>query len=348
MIIFRCRNCGQRFKVPAATAGKKGRCPKCKETIRVPRPAGSDAARNHSEQSKAPPAGPEIELMPPPPADRAADAMPPGEQFALIAGRQTDGPEPPPRRRLPWIIDIFFYPVNRPGLLLLTICVGAPLIANLIVKLLAIWTLVFTPMFVFLMIFWIVRLTLEVLLTLYVLWYWFECIKDSADGGIRAPETVSNTPGLVELFWQLLRTFICVLLFTAPCVLYVRRTQSVDAIFWLLYTSSLFFFPMAFLGIAMFDSFRALNPVLLVGSVRSSLFHYFALVLFLGAPSWLVIALLQFVPDEFTAFLHGLYDSLGWSLWHIAKLVLFYTAMVTGHLLGRFYWKCQEKLDWDV
>ena len=343
MIVFRCKNCGQRFKVPAATAGKKGRCPKCKETIRVPQPAGSDAARNHGEPSKPP----VIELMPPPPADRPA-ALPLGEQLAMMAGRQTDGPEPPPRRKLPWIIDIFFYPVNKPGLLILAICVGAPLIANLIVKLLAIWTLVFTPMFVFLMIFLILRLILEVLLTLYVLWYWFECIKDSAAGGIRAPETVGNTPGLAEMFWQLLRTIICILLFTAPCVLYVRRTQSVDAIFWILYASSLFFFPMALLGVAMFDSFRALNPVLLVGSVRSSFLHYFALVLFLGVPSWLIIALLQFAPDAFTAFLHGLYDSLGWSLWHIAKLVLFYTAMVTGHLLGRFYWKCQDKLNWDV
>jgi len=37
MIKFHCENCGQKFKVPETQAGKKGKCPKCKDTIVVPK-----------------------------------------------------------------------------------------------------------------------------------------------------------------------------------------------------------------------------------------------------------------------------------------------------------------------
>lgn len=36
MIRFNCKNCGQKIKVPHQLAGKKGRCPKCKQVIVIP------------------------------------------------------------------------------------------------------------------------------------------------------------------------------------------------------------------------------------------------------------------------------------------------------------------------
>ena len=38
-----CRNCGARLKVPESAAGKLGKCPKCKQPIRVPKAIGPDA-----------------------------------------------------------------------------------------------------------------------------------------------------------------------------------------------------------------------------------------------------------------------------------------------------------------
>ena len=36
MIKFRCENCDQKFSVHKNNAGKKGRCPKCKNIVIVP------------------------------------------------------------------------------------------------------------------------------------------------------------------------------------------------------------------------------------------------------------------------------------------------------------------------
>ena len=37
MIKFNCKNCGQRISVPEMHAGKKGKCPKCKTIVVVPK-----------------------------------------------------------------------------------------------------------------------------------------------------------------------------------------------------------------------------------------------------------------------------------------------------------------------
>jgi len=36
MIELRCSNCGKRIKVSESHAGKKGKCPKCKNVVTVP------------------------------------------------------------------------------------------------------------------------------------------------------------------------------------------------------------------------------------------------------------------------------------------------------------------------
>lgn len=38
MIRFRCKNCGQKITVGEIHAGKKGKCPKCKSVVIVPKP----------------------------------------------------------------------------------------------------------------------------------------------------------------------------------------------------------------------------------------------------------------------------------------------------------------------
>lgn len=47
MIKFCCKNCGQKFTVSDQQAGKKGKCPKCKQTIVIP-PAAQESAQKSS------------------------------------------------------------------------------------------------------------------------------------------------------------------------------------------------------------------------------------------------------------------------------------------------------------
>jgi hypothetical protein len=37
MIKFQCKNCGQKIRVPLTDAGEKGKCPKCKKIVIVPK-----------------------------------------------------------------------------------------------------------------------------------------------------------------------------------------------------------------------------------------------------------------------------------------------------------------------
>ena len=65
----------------------------------------------------------------------------------------------------------------------------------------------------------------------------------------------------------------------APAILYVRG-HDVDAVFWVLYGVGGFLFPMALLAVTMFESLRALNPLLLLGSMFSTLLPYCVLAAF--------------------------------------------------------------------
>jgi len=50
MIKFNCDNCGRKFSAPESYAGKKGRCPKCKNVVFIPdaRKSGSSPQENNS------------------------------------------------------------------------------------------------------------------------------------------------------------------------------------------------------------------------------------------------------------------------------------------------------------
>jgi len=235
MIAFHCENCGQKFRMPESRAGKKGRCPKCKGIIVVPETQGAGPAPADSEKSPY-----DLTLLEVPLKDRTptkppgqyaeTDSVMPDAQTPLLGYRKSE-PEPPPERKLPWLIDIFLYPASTPGLTILAITVGVPLLLHLLVKLLAIWTMVFPPMFVFLMLFQILRIMAAIVFFLYVYWYFCECIRDSALGGLRAPETAGSTPGLAELLWPLLRIIACAAFFSLPAVIYLLYVRKPDKVF---------------------------------------------------------------------------------------------------------------------
>jgi hypothetical protein len=99
-----------------------------------------------------------------------------------------------------------------------------------------------------------------------------------------------------------------------------------------------FFFPMVLLAVVLFDSLSALNPILIGGSVLSTLIPYCGTVLLLGAATLLSVRiglhLNGFFPLPPGYFL----------LW----LVQLYIIFVEIALLGDFFRRHEESLNWDV
>jgi hypothetical protein len=92
---------------------------------------------------------------------------------------------------------------------------------------------------------------------------------------------------------------------------------------------------MGLLAITVLDSFSGLNPIFVIASIFSTLIPYCPLV--------------------------GIYFGLGWiltrigPLWRESRILayasiagFYYLLLVAGHLLGRFYFRYQEKLNWEV
>lgn len=348
MIEFRCKNCGQKFSVFESRAGKKGRCPKCKAIVRVPKAevgvAGSEPNEAAGSEANLETSPYDLTLLNVPPVAKAEGQ--PTEQSVvdgtayeqlrrLQGGALTLQSDETPQRKLPWIIDVLFYPLSKPGLTLIAVSAGIPFVLRTLTKSLAPLMLVFLPALIFLVIFIILHWCLLVIFVLYVYWYVCECIRDSAVGGIRAPETVGSTPGLGDIFRQTLKFLSALVFFMSPAALYFNYTQRVDPILWTLYGCGGFLFPMGLLAVVMFDSLRPLNPILIIGSICSTFFQYCGLVIFCYA-LWLVIPMAGY-------FLMRL-----WILGYLFLVVAFYLALILAHLLGRFFWKYQDKLNWEV
>jgi hypothetical protein len=107
-----------------------------------------------------------------------------------------------------------------------------------------------------------------------------------------------------------------------------------------------FLFPMGLLAVIMFDTLSALNPAIIIGSIFSAFFPYLGLILLLAV----VIVSVRFIMP-----LYDLITSGGSSLLAIGTIFIyssgvadFYMLMVMAHLLGRFFYKYQEKLNWEV
>jgi len=336
MIKFNCKSCGQKFSVPETSAGKKGKCPKCKNIVVVPKiqaaspltePSDSGVSEVSSKNSAD-----NVTLLEAIEKDRIQD-QPIGlssvpEQATKyeqeLEEEPPDDTESPAERKLPWVIDIFLYPISIPCLITLGIIILIPLLINIAVGLLGPFGLfVLVPGFF-----------INIVISLYFLWYVAECVRDSAEGGIRAPETFANTPGLGDLLLQLFRLLVCLLLFAGPMGYYFVKTHRIDAIFWSLLAYAVFFLPMGLLAVTLFDSIRGLNPLLLVGSIFSTFFTYCGLILILGAVAMTVITLPRMLSGKWAAFVSG--------------YLVMYILLVVAHLLGRFYWRYQEKLNWEV
>jgi len=334
VIRFRCKHCQQRITVPKIYAGKKAKCPKCKNIIVVPKAesAGAGAPQVTPGGSEAGSKGAAFGLtfLDIPQKDKTADQRPaPDKTFEDLRELEqeiaTDQAEPIPERKLPWLIDIFLYPISTPGLTILAIVIVIPLLIDFVAMLLGPFGFfISVPGFV-----------VNIVIFLYMYWYLCHCIRDSAEGGLRAPDVLVRAPSLGDMGWQTLRVVGCLAFFAAPMFIYHRHTERTDTVFWFLLAYAIFFFPMGLLAVIMFDSFSGLNPLLLIGSIFSTFFQYCGLILLFCIFGYSLAKILS------------LFSGLGF-LNYIAVMVIIYLAMVATHLLGRFFWRYQEKLYWEV
>lgn len=345
MIKFNCSKCGQKFNVPESQAGKSGRCPKCKSVVFIPG-AQKSAPVPQKEYSSEPQDGPryssfDLTLLEVPQIGEAREKQT-GEsgqtaiQTATIAQTSEQSEEEPmPKRKFPWLIDIFLYPFSRSGLVILGAIISIRWFSKLVIGGIGFATPKLSPMVVFVLPLLCISIIIRVVLYAFFYWYLCECVRDSGEGGIRAPETIHKTPGFWELLW-LLRSVVCFVIFAAPVLAYYFSTGRTDRVFWIWFIFGVLLLPMSFLVFVMFDSLTsALNPVLLAGSIRSTFLPYCAMILVFLAVVFFAVTIVQGM--DFT-FIHEF----------IIHCAVLYLLMVTAHILGWFYNRYRQQLNWDV
>ncbi|MHC4243381.1 MAG: TFIIB-type zinc ribbon-containing protein [Planctomycetota bacterium] len=324
---FNCENCGYKSAVSESYAGKNIRCPNCYYIIFISKTDSTGTTQTSSGYS-----------------DYDSSLLNIQEQNILkhrqmcedIASEQTaesEEEEEPPQetdpaalRKLPWVIDIFLYPFNWPGLKHLAIFILVPPLFNILAR--------FLPsIFVYLVM--IAGFIVNFLIFLYMYWYLVECVHESASGWVRAPLGFGGLPTLRDMFGQVVNIIGCLAVFFAPFVLYMLIAQKTGIIFWLLLISAVFLYPMALLSVLMHDSSHGLNFHKFTRSISNTFFPYCGLVLFLI----LTVVLISLIPSETTE------SPLGNCIF---RFVIIYAAFIGAHLLGRFYWRYQDKLNWDL
>ncbi len=340
---FTCEHCGRRLSVPDGQAGKKGRCPQCKKTVTVPaagveEPVVQTVAVVHEPPEPATTSLRDSLLFDMPPRDTAngETSEEVQEKLRAIQGDYTLGGQHKPQKRpLPWVIDVFLYPMTKLGLIILLLCSGIPFALRPLLIFSQDLTAAFVPGLFLLIPLFFAHWGSLLLAGLYINWYVAECIRDSAAGSVRAIDTTATTPGFGELLGQSLTVLACGGAYLGPAFLYTQNHDT-DVIFWTLFGVGGFLFPMALLAVTMFESFRALSPVLVVTSVFSALTPYCLLAAFCCAACLLPLRLTRLWFND------------SWPLGYVYVFLTFYAAIVLAHLVGRFYWKYEERLHWDT
>ena len=352
-LVLKCGNCGLKISIPRTHAGQKGRCPKCKNPIVVP--AEKSPVRKPEQidpDDTARLVGNDIglTLLDVPEELKLKDepVVKSGITEAVFEHRlniekqlvEDERCESADRGKLRWPINLLLYPVSQGGLCTIGVVVVLKFLIDIATILLVCCTCAGG----------ILGFIIRILIVYsYMYWYFSECIRDSADGGLRAPEIIGSMPGLGDMVCQFFRLFACYAFFLGPLTFYwgytfFNKIEMDGIIFWSLLTYGIFFFPIGMLAVVMFGSTNGLNPVLLIRSIFSVLVRYCLLVLlFYGLGILFVlsrITMASILPKG------GIIASIISS--YIPFAFSMYALLIFGHILGRFYWRYQDKLNWEV
>lgn len=332
MLEFRCSNCSQRLVVREDRAGRVSRCPRCKAEVTIPQASTPEPVgqTEDDELTLITPAKPldgamlnlpdERELL-----ERVAERQHEEERLLTSLGIQRSDSHTG-ERRFVWPIDVLLYPTSGPGLTVLVLLVGVHLLAELarrFVPLVGQAGLVF--------------LAASFIVGLYAAWYLAECVHDSARGGMRAPESIGA--GRSEMWSRVSYLLAVCIVYLVPFVLYTMFAPGRDAIFWGLAAYTLVFFPIGLLAMVVNDSLSALNPLFLLGSIFRTFFQYTGLLILLAAVGTLLWLGSQVGMEE---------EMRPFWLEAVGLATSVYVAFVLAHILGRFYWRNADRLDWGL
>jgi hypothetical protein len=231
------------------------------------------------------------------------------------------------KHKCPWFINIFLYPLNLAG----------------VIHLICFWLLVFLlcPLAMELLGLGIEYAPIVYTLPIaYVLYYFAECIRESAAGHNHAPDfwMCAAESGKWDCILQSLVVVGCIAVCFWPVSLYYIVTERTDLIYWLFLLCGCSLFPMVLLSVVLFDSFNALNPVLIIGSIFRTFFPYCGMVLLFCGGALLLIK----IDSRFYSF------RLLPVVPFISRALQLYLVFVAVGLLGRFYHRYKGKLDWEV
>ncbi|MHC4535294.1 MAG: hypothetical protein ACYS6K_15195 [Planctomycetota bacterium] len=312
IIKFRCENCGQKFSVHKNNAG-------------LTRQGDSEASKINSKYSAY-----DLSLLAMPQKDETQElALSPPETSESSdeynQEPEEDEEETAALRKLPWFVDIFLYPISASGLINLAILSFLPRMLPPLGHLN----------------YWIrppLLLGLIVVFVGYLLYCLSDYIRDSTGGSRRAPN-IDLSPSVLlnagELIWPILNTFVCIAVCVGPLLVYLIITKHADIVFWLLVTYGVLYLPMLLLAVVLFDSLRALNPILIIASMLTVFLPYCGLVLLFFAVSGLIAIMLVIMPQSFI-------------ISYLLGAVCIYLSIIMAHLLGRFCYKYRERLNWEV
>jgi branched-subunit amino acid ABC-type transport system permease component len=180
-------------------------------------------------------------------------------------------PLPAVNSKLPWFIDVFLYPASLHGIVYLAIFLIAPVLIGLLERFVLSHVRYYGRA---------LSLILHVLLIGYILYYFAYCVFDSSRGGPRAPNVSSeHIPDKADLLSQILLILGCIAICFLPIAAYYIFTNRIDRFFWLSAAVGFFLFPMALLAGVLFDSFDALNPIMIIRSILRTFLAYCGLIL---------------------------------------------------------------------
>jgi DNA-directed RNA polymerase subunit RPC12/RpoP len=333
MVQFTCEHCHRRLSIADAHAGKKGKCPYCGRPVFIPAPGPipPDAAEHSHKPNPAAKWSTQdaalLDIAHLPSGSPAESGR--GMPSAGVAQKQAGGAsaeeevvEPPVS-----FLQALAYPANLDGLVQIAAFFFALWLVEVFGGLLGALARQYGSLLV---------MIVQAFVVGYVVYYIGYCVYDSAQGGRHAP-TISpaHLVDLGELFSQMVLLAAALAVCFWPAALYRGLTGRADAWFWTLGAVGAFFWPMTLLTAVLFDGVDALNPLLIVRSILTTLPAYLALLVHLSVPGGMLLALsltLARMPVVRV----------------LAPAAYLYLLLVGAHLLGRFYRRHKDRLEWGL
>jgi hypothetical protein len=339
-IKFHCENCGRKFSVPVVV-------PEIQTTSSAREQSNSEDTKTSSKSSAYDsalldmPRKDKIQDLPLSQPENSEETAEYEQEIEEESAEKTETAQ----RKLPWPIDIFLYPLSISGLIHLVIFFCVPILLSLayVFLLQHIWP--------------VGELIIAILCMFYagyVLYYLSWCVIDSTKGGLRAPDiNFQPSPGKGELIECAGIFLACIVVCFWPTAVYYIFTRKTGLLYWLLTVAGLLFFPMALLAGSLHDSIHGLKPMLIIKSVIKTFLGYFPVVIFFAG----FFAVLNiFIPppqqskglEPILLYISQVTSAIFSSRNALRTTGFIYLAMTGAHILGRFYYKYQEKLNWEV